>query len=231
MAGEVSLPTTSSPAGGKKNCDDGVAGTPHPSFDYLSRTTTGDDEYPAEACPRYLQVNGKFDNLQVTANIDASGTVTAPTFSGNINVQSWKGFDIKHPTKENHRLRHICLEGPEAGVYVRGRLTDKNVITLPEYWDGLIDPESITVTLTQIRTSQDLIVDSIEWGKVIKIKSGNASKIDCFYVIQASRIDGEPLIVEYEGQTPAEYPGGTDQFSISGWDYDKRGPEPTPEPS
>ena len=40
------------------------------------------------------------------------------SFSGStINVQSWKGFDIKHPNKEGHRLRHICLEGPEAGVY------------------------------------------------------------------------------------------------------------------
>ena len=36
--------------------------------------------------------------------------------SSKINVQSWKGFDIKHPNKEGHRLRHICLEGPEAGV-------------------------------------------------------------------------------------------------------------------
>jgi len=225
MAGEVSLPTEPKVPGGSKNCDGAVVGTPHPSFDYIHRTTTGDEEYPEDACPLWLQVNGKFDNLQVSSN------VTAATFTGNINVQSWKGFDIKHPNKENYRLRHICMEGPEAGVYVRGRLTDKNVITLPEYWDGLIDPESITVTLTQIRTSQDLIVDTIEWGKVIKIKSGNASRIDCFYVIQASRIDGEPLIVEYEGQTPAEYPGGTDQFSISGWDYDNRGPQPTPEPS
>jgi len=31
------------------------------------------------------------------------------------------------------------------------------------------------------------------------------------------------LIVEYEGETPAEYPGGSKQFSISGYDYDARG--------
>jgi len=225
MAGEVSFPTENTPVGGSKNCDGPVIGTPHPSFDYIHRTTTGDDDYPEDACPLWLQVNGKFDNLQVTSN------VTASTFNGNINVQSWKGFDIKHPNKENHRLRHICLEGPEAGVYIRGRLTNNNVINLPEYWRGLIDPETITVSLTQIGCSQDLFVESIEWGTTVKIKSGSASTIDCYYVIQASRIDGEPLIVEYEGQTPAEYPGGSDQFSISGWDYDKRGPEPTPEPS
>ena len=58
-------------------------------------------------------------------------------------------------------------------------------------------------------------MDSIDWGTTVKIKSGNASRIDCYYVIPKTfRIDGESLIVEYEGQTPAEYPGGSDQFSI-----------------
>jgi hypothetical protein len=201
-----------------KNCDAPVVGVPHPSFDYILRSTNGDNEYPPEACPPYLQVNGKFDNLQVTANITAA-TANIPSITGNINVQSWKGFDIKHPNKDNHRLRHICLEGPEAGVYIRGRLTGNNTIKLPEYWDGLVDPESITVSLTQIGYSQDLIVEGIEWGKIVKVKSGNGTSIDCYYTIQASRIDGEPLIVEYEGETPAQYPGSKDQFSISGFDY------------
>ena len=199
---------------GKKNCDKPIEGIKHPDFDYLHRTTTGDEEYPDDACERYLQVNGKFDNLNIT------DTCTATTFQGSINVQSWKGFDIKHPNKENHRLRHICLEGPEAGVYIRGRLTGSNTINLPEYWKGLIDLESITVSLTQIGSSQDLIVDGVEdWGTKVKVRSGNASAIDCYYTIQASRIDGEKLIVEYEGETPADYPGSKDQFSISGFDY------------
>ena len=201
-----------------KNCDAPVVGVPHPSFDYILRSTNGDNEYPPEACPPYLQVNGKFDNLQVTANVTAA-TANIPSITGNINIQSWKGFDIKHPNKENHRLRHICLEGPEAGVYIRGRLTGTNTIKLPEYWDGLVDPESITVSLTQIGYSQDLIIEGIEWGKIVKVKSGNGTSIDCYYTIQASRIDGEPLIVEYEGETPAQYPGSKDQFSISGFDY------------
>lgn len=202
---------------GNKNCDGPVVGTPHPSFDYIHRSTTGDDDYPEDACERYLQVNGKFDALQVTGN------VTASTFTGTINVQSWKGFDIKHPNKPNHRLRHICLEGPEAGVYYRGRLTNANVIDIPDYWHGLIDPESITVSLTQIGYSQDLIIDKIEWGKKIYIRSGTGVNIDCYYVIQAARIDGESLIVEYEGSTPADYPGDSSQFSISGYDYGAKG--------
>lgn len=199
---------------GSKDCDKPIQGIAHPNFDYIHRTTTGDEDYPEDACDRYLQTKVRFDDVQVT------NKVTATTFQGTINVQSWKGFDIKHPNKENHRLRHICLEGPEAGVYVRGRLTGSSTINLPEYWKGLIDLESITVSLTQIGSSQDLIVEGLEdWGTKVKVRSGNASAIDCYYTIQASRIDGEELIVEYEGETPADYPGSKDQFSISGFDY------------
>ena len=102
-------------------------------------------------------------------------------------MTSRKAFDIPHPTKKGYRLRHVCLEGPESGVYYRGRLTGKNVIELPEYWRGLVDPETITVTLTQIKTSQDLVVDGIEWGSRIKVKSGNGNDIDCFYLVHAER--------------------------------------------
>ena len=81
------------------------------------------------------------------------------------------------------RLRHVIAEGPEAGIYIRGTLKDNNQIKLPEYWDGLVDPETITVTLTQIGYSQDLIVEGVEWGKVVKIKSGNGANINCYYEI------------------------------------------------
>ena len=217
---------------GNKNCGDPVvSGTKSTRYDYIAKPGTNDD-VPAEPiggfeqCTPYVYGNAQIDNLRVngTATGDFQGDFQGTCdLVGTINVQSWKGFDIKHPNKENHRLRHICLEGPEAGVYFRGRLTESNVIELPSYWKGLIDPESITVSLTQIGSSQDLIIDSIEWGSRIKIRSGNASKIDCYYVIHASRIDGEALIVEYEGQTPAEYPGNDSQYSISGYDYDVRG--------
>ena len=208
-----------------KDCSEAAGGWGSKStrFDYIWKGDIDESKYPEDACPPRYHGNAQIDNLNVNQNINGSGTCTFPTFQGNINVQSWKGFDIKHPNKEGQRLRHICLEGPEAGVYIRGKLTDNNVIDLPDYWRGLIDPESITVSLTQIGSSQDLIVDKIEWGNKVHIKSGNASAINCFYTIHASRIDGEPLIVEYEGETPAEYPGGSRQFSISGYDYDARG--------
>lgn len=132
-----------------------------------------------------------------------------------------KNFDIKHPNKPGYRLRHACVEGPEAAVYFRGVLNNNNIIELPDYWNGLIDPETITVNLTQIGHSQDLIVEKIEWGKRIIIKSGNGTSINCYYHVWADRL-GEKLIVEYQGETPDDYPGDNSSYSIAGWTYDRR---------
>lgn len=137
-----------------------------------------------------------------------------------VNLNSRKNFDIAHPSKSGWRLRHTCLEGPENGVYLRGRLTNQSVIELPDYWTKLVDAESMTVTLTQIGYSQDLIVEKIEWGKNIIIKSGLGVSIDCYYVIFGERKDGEKLIVEYEGNSPNDYPGNNDYYSIVGYNYD-----------
>lgn len=223
MAGEAFIPRKV----GQRNCGDGSTfGKLSTRYDFVMKGLTNDLEYPPEACRPWLHYNMKVGNLQALQSISAplfrGGTFTG-NFRGTINVQSWKGFDIKHPTKENHRLRHICLEGPEGGIYFRGRLTGSNIIELPEYWTNLVDPNSITVSLTQIGSSQDLIIERIEECKKIFIRSGSAVNIDCYYLVNGSRIDGEPLVVEYEGKTPAEYPGDDTQFSISGYDYDARG--------
>ena len=215
------------PTGGK-NCTGSTTGTKDAAFDYITKSITGDNDYPADACDRLLHGSAQIDNIQVntqmsgggginiSGSIQTSSTVTASevTASG-ITLTSRKPFDIPHPNKPGWRLRHVCLEGPESGVYYRGRLTDSNVIELPDYWVGLIDPETITVTLTQIGSSQDLIVEAIEWGKRVVIRSGNASAIDCYYLIHAERIDGEKLIVEYEGSTIEDYPGNNSIYSIN----------------
>ena len=156
-------------------------------------------------------------NMTIAGNLTVAGTI-----NGTINPQAWKGFDIKHPKKPNRRIRHICVEGPEAAIYIRGTLKGSNVIELPEYWDGLIDIESITVHLTPIGNYQELYVDKIEWGKKVIVKNNQGSAINCYYKVEAARIDGEPLIVEYEGETPADYPGDPTQYSISGHDYGRK---------
>ena len=100
-------------------------------------------------------------------------------------------------------------------------MVNNNIIDLPDYWSGLVDPETITVNLTQIGHSQDLIVEKIEWGKRIVVKSGNGTSINCYYQVWVDRL-GEKLIPEYEGITPNDYPGDNSEYSIAGWDYDNR---------
>lgn len=156
-------------------------------------------------------------NLNGSTTVAGVGNVAAAIFELRA---SKKTFDITHPNKPGYRLRHACVEGPEAAVYVRGTLVNSNIINLPDYWNGLIDPETITVNLTQIGHSQDLIVEKIEWGKKIYIKSGNGTTINCYYQVWADRL-GEKLIVEYEGKTPEDYPGDNTSYSIAGWTYDK----------
>jgi len=130
-------------------------------------------------------------------------------------IKSKKSFDIPHPTKENHRLRHICLEGPSAEVYVRGVLKNSNTIELPDYWKGLVDPESITVNLTPIGTYQELCYEIGGWASTIKVMNSGGGHIHCSYVIYAERKDVEKNIAEYKGLTPADYPGDNNEYTIN----------------
>jgi len=197
---------------------------------YPTKAITQASTYPAEACQPWLHWGMRLGELAIDTKLQVGtigvfgGNVTAPTFIGNLQgtASGNKSFDIPHATQPGKRIRHVCAEGPEAGIYVRGRLTGKNTIELPDYWEGLVDPDSITVTLTQIGSSQDLIVESIDWGKVVKIKSGTASNIDCFYEVWVARYINrdnheEKLHVVYDGESPADYPGNNDDFIIGGY--------------
>lgn len=129
---------------------------------------------------------GRFGVCQADLGVFAS--VAAP----------FKKFDIPHPTKQGYRLVHTCLEGPEIGVYYRGKLTNSNVIELPEYWRGLIDPETITVNLTPHSFYQELYIKNIEWGCRINIINNAGGPIDCSYIVYAERKDVDKLEIEYK---------------------------------
>ena len=161
-------------------------------------------------------------NTDQTGDIKASGTITAKEFVGSVDTASGKSsgakaFDIPHPTKEGQRLRHICIEGPESAVYVRGRVCNgKNVIDLPDYWSGLVDYETLTIQLTAIGSHQNVIVKRISpMEQKIYLQAQGGMPVDCFYHIMAERKDIEKLIPEYEGATSDDYPGDNSIYSIN----------------
>ena len=176
--------------------------------------------------PYSLAVSGDaaiFDNLDVAANIGAGGDIIAQgevkSRCGGHILSAKKNFDIPHPTKEGWRLRHTCPEGPSNDVYFRGRVTNKKEIELPSYWKKLVDWTTITVNLTPIGAHQNVIVKRMDEDKIY-LQSSGGFPIDCFFHIYATRADGERLIAEYEGESPADYPGDNNQYSISGYHYD-----------
>ena len=127
---------------------------------------------------------------------------------------SKKPFDILHPTKEGQRLRYVSLEGPAAEVYVRGKLKNQNIIELPDYWKGLVDANSISVSLTPVGTYQELFVKKIESANRIIIGNQGGSAINCDYIVFAERKDTSKNIPEYEGLTPNDYPGDNDEYRL-----------------
>lgn len=181
--------------------------------------------------PHSLSVVGDvsiFDHCDVNRNVNCGGDVNAGgfvkargdvyAFCGGHVLSAKKDFDIPHPTKEGWRLTHACVEGPEAAVYVRGRVKTNEII-LPEYWRGLVDIDTISVNLTPIGSHQDTIV--MDWDDEKVILESNGSPIDCFYHIMAERKDTEKLIPEYEGEIE-DYPGDNNQRSIVGYHYDRK---------
>ena len=173
-----------------------------------------EDDYPAEACPNRYYSTAKIDNWEITTamtgalstmnipsaaitctSVLASGNITAASFSANS-----KAFNIPHPTRENRRLVHGCLEGPEYGVYTRGRLTNKKEIILPTYWKGLVDWTTITVNLTPIGSHQHLIVKRFDEEKIY-LQSNGGMPIDCFYHVYGERMDIPRIEVEPEVDT------------------------------
>jgi hypothetical protein len=175
------------------------------SFDVVKTTTATGDNDPRmfiEADASYstvLELESPETDVYYLRGRNTAGSVLFEVDGdGNLRAQS-KSFDIEHPTKEGKRLRYGSLEGPEHGVYVRGRLNGTDTIELPDYWLELVDENSITVQLTPVGSSQPLYVKDIRDNKVIV---GNGSvltntPINCFYFIQAERKDIKKIVVEY----------------------------------
>ena len=117
------------------------------------------------------------DTLIVSGNVFVDGTLDAAT----------KNFRIQHPTMEGYYLIHSSLEGPERGIYYRGKLKTNNIIHLPDYWDELTDDTDITVQLTPIGNACQHFVKSVS-KKEIEVGC-DCGKPHCYYIVHAQRFN------------------------------------------
>jgi len=141
-----------------------------------------------------LQTNGGSIDMKAGGDIEGDGTNALNNFD--IINANQKNFDILHPSKkEPWRLRYSVLEGPEVGVFVRGRLQNTNEILLPYYWNDLVHSDSISVVLTPIGNPCTYFIQEIRDNKILV--GGNCEEINLFYTVFAERKDVDRLIVEY----------------------------------
>ena len=151
-----------------------------------------------------------------------SSPVSAPKFIGPIftgRALGNKPFDISHPTQTDKRVRHICAEGPEPAIYIRGKLEGEHIIKLPDYWKGLVDYDTITVNLTPFGRRDNLYVKDIQEDRII-VAGDYLANVNCFYDVWVARWlnpdnHADKLHVVYDGESPADYPGDNNHFSFS----------------
>ena len=138
--------------------------------------------------------------LFIKSNQNVGIGTTTPGYKLEVNgsfAATTKSFVIPHPTKPDMKLRYGSLEGPENGVYVRGRLrAGETIIQLPDYWEGLVDQDTYTVNLTPVGKHQELYVKYIADDYIV-VGGKDGEEIDCFYTVYAERKDVEKLVVEF----------------------------------
>ena len=91
--------------------------------------------------------------------------------------------------KTKDGLDYSGLLGLENAVFCKGRLKGKNEIKLPDHWKKLIDEHNITVHLTPVGASQELVVRGIQDNAVV-LKEKPGIPIDCYYLVIATLQEG-----------------------------------------
>jgi hypothetical protein len=128
-------------------------------------------------------------SLTITGS--AGLNVTGPATVVGAFQATTKSFKIDHQRLLGKKLIYGVVEAPEHSVMVRGKLSGTNTITLPDEWEWLVDHDSITVHLTSIGRHQELFVQEILSDRII---IGSDMTINCFYTVQATRKDVDPLV-------------------------------------
>jgi fibronectin-binding autotransporter adhesin len=180
-----------------------IAGTTGGTINLTTDVTTGAiSVFPSLTTATMTIGSAAAGRLAIAFNQASTSTTTgAVTIAGGLGVNGavnalTKSFIIPHPTKKGKLLKHGSLEGPEFGVYTRGRTTGK-IIELPDYWTGLVDEDTITVDLTPIGKHQKLYVEKIEGNRVYINNEGLFSgSISCFYTVWGERKDVGKLDIE-----------------------------------
>lgn len=185
---------------GQSGGTSGSSGTSGAGFDIsgsassglLSLVRSGSDAVRVNQDLLFVTSSGATDSLlTVRGDVFVSGTLYAST----------KNFRIDHPSMPGYYLIHSSLEGPERGIYYRGKLKTSEIIELPDYWEDLTDETNISVQLTPIGNACQHFVKSVSKREIeVGCECG---KPHCYYIVHAHRTNEGPLqILQPKINTP-----------------------------
>lgn len=143
------------------------------------------------------------EDLGVGGNAEIGGTMYV---EGAISSGTTKSFDIAYPNNPGMRIHHGSLEGPEHGVYLRGRVECNSYafVNFPQYWIDLVDQDSITIHITRMAPTYYNMsnVQADREGTVEHYPSTNGfsvySSTPFYYVVYGTRKDVPQFEVVYQ---------------------------------
>jgi hypothetical protein len=137
------------------------------------------------------------NSKSTTPNISDNGSLQYDINTSEIFYNSSKTFVINHPDDTDKYLVHACLEGPESGVYYRGKneITNNEYVKveLPLYVKNLAS--NYTIQITPIGNSKKInnyVVDEVKDGDGYFTVYGDSGKF--YWLVHGNReaIDVEP---------------------------------------
>jgi len=117
--------------------------------------TFNDENITLRNNARIAFIQGKGENVNNRATgvtIDVNGNIMLRPGTSifyrddSSQIITLKAFTIQHPTEEDKWLRHGCLEGPEGGVYYRGKDEAPTTIQLPDYATKIASNFTLQIT-------------------------------------------------------------------------------------
>ncbi len=171
----------------------------------------------------YFQVADASGGARIVATqvVAGHGVINISNSAGTVGVQlignGTKSFVAQDPQRADRMIRYVCLEGPEAAMYCRGkaRLAEGRVrIDFPGHFRSLAAADSVTVSLTpRSASSRGLAAENVTAAgfDAVELSSGTgAYEVD--WVAYAVRTGFEDLPVyipaeewraQFEPQLPA----------------------------
>ena len=85
-------------------------------------------------------------------------------------------------------MKNTLYTGTDNLLVARGKVFHNTSIQLPEEWEKIADPRTITVSLTPCGAPQDIVVRTVD-VKEIRLQSNGGYPIECYYHVFAQTIN------------------------------------------